>query len=169
MTITTVARPAMMKDIALENKKIALLETIVQQTEGDMSTTYLTKIINTVDVNLDYMVHVTRDPKEFENTLTLRNYKRANTLAGSEGTEEFGQVIIGSELVLGERKSMESFGMFLVNNRTFDYVKPEFDPTKVNAVTIHRHIWNNLPGSGVPEFDSHFFILNIYVPRADLM
>ncbi len=169
MTITTVARPEMMKDIALENQKINLLELIVQKAEGDISTTYLKKIIDTVDVCLGYMVHVTRDPKEFENTLTLRNYNRSNAVSGSEGTEEFGQCVIGNELVFGTRKSTEHHGMFIPSNTSFEFIKPEFDETKVNVVTIHRHVWNNLSGSGIPEFDSHYFILNIYVPRMDLM
>lgn len=152
-----------------DNRKVELLKRIVGKTCGDVTTVELQQILEVIDIDKDYEIHVTHDPKEFENTLTLKNYRRANDMHGSEGAEEFGTHIIGEELAFGYRMSMEEFSSMTTNSNAFKFDKPEFDKHKTNIVSIHRHVWNNWEGNGIPQFDVNLFVLNIYVPRMELV
>ncbi len=150
-----------------DNRKVELLKKIVVKTDNDVTSTELGKILEVIDIEQEYEIIVTHDPKEFENTLTLKNYNRSNTM-GSEGAEEFGKVIIGEELQFGRRLSQEDFTLASSGNK-FEFEKPEFDKHKTNIVSIYRHVWNEIEGSGLPQFDINVFVLNIYVPRMELV
>lgn len=150
-----------------DNRKVELLKKIVVKTDNDVTSTDLRKVLDVIDIEKDYEIVVTHDPKEFENTLTLKSYSRSNEM-GSEGAEEFGTVIIGEDVSFGHRLSQEDFTM-TANGNKFKFEKPEFDKHKTNIVSIYRHVWNTIEGSGLPQFDISVFVLNIYVPRMELV
>lgn len=128
--------------LAETEKRARLLMVINKKVNGRLSKNELEKIVNTIDVDVQYSILVIFDAKEMAKQLILADQESEHSWAGGDGTKEEGKCILGNNVSFGQDYHYQYFDNGNLTQEEASKTLPDFEITSKLAVVITSNRWD---------------------------
>ena len=159
-------KTAIFKKITEEDKRNRLSSIIKYKCDKKVPIEDIEKIVNNINIELQYKINIIYDFNNMEQILTLKNRRWINDwrYTDSEGVVEKGTIVIG-KAVFGTDYLYE----YNYNGNNQEYEEDEKQPQfsrDLLVITIEREEWKCVVGESRNHRDvEHYLYIYIYIPR----
>lgn len=144
-------------------KKARLCGVIANKASGKLSKEEIVSIVNGLDLSVQYKISLVTDAKEFADKITLVDQGHSHSWAGSYGTVQGGECLLG-EIQFGVSKSWSYSDNGRDSGSSDHKEEPVFDMLKNAVVMIRENDYDHYNNPS-PEYDNMNYYLYIYIPN----
>lgn len=163
----------MFSNLNEQEKRAKFLSMLVKKSEGKLSEQELLRIVNSINIDIQFNIKVVNDAKVFAKELKLRSHKKIrnciNNFVRSEGINEtLRDILIDNEISMYGTDIEVDVSTTMNDNEIEPYhisIDPVFDISKKGCFIKKIRTWRKF--SQKDDFDVTKYLLVLYIPSEE--